>query len=53
MDATDAANEVDACVPLFQKCTGDTPCCVPYRCLSITFELQCGLEYPPLLDGGP
>jgi hypothetical protein len=53
MATRDVVNEVDACSQLFQRCTIDSQCCSPNRCLNITGESQCQQEGPALLDGGP
>jgi hypothetical protein len=53
MATRDVVNEVDACLQLFQRCTTDSQCCSPNRCLNITGESQCQMEGPALIDGGP
>jgi hypothetical protein len=53
MDTQDVNSEVDACLPLFQRCTTDSQCCSPNRCLIITGEPPCQQEGPALPDAGP
>jgi hypothetical protein len=43
-DLSDAGDA--ACSALFTRCTQDSECCAPYRCLNITGTRECQLEGP-------